>query len=481
MTPIPPTSVPEPTPADVNRAVRLTYAQMMLGAIFGASTGGMFLIGFALELGATDFLLGLMTSIPMFFVVFQLAAAWLIEQGFSPKRLTVWFGFITPLCWLLIATLPFFAAVLSPPNRLAILVSVLVLVTIAAQFAGNARSVWVGDLIPAERRGKFFGACAVFSGIVGACFAVGEGRFLDFIRTQGLMAFTALFLFGALFGLFSAALNLPQVAGKRVQPETKPTLPDLFKTTWKNRPLLILAGVHAVLALGSIASPFSNAYCLRDLKMSFFGVGCVNAVATAAALVFAPMWGKAVDRYGGRPVLNFSLWALAPCGLIWFLIPPGRADLAYRFIPGINIMAGFASSALNVSVASLMYKMTPNNGRSFQFALYNIVVVLVAAPMPVFGGWLISTLQARGWAVDLRLTFYLWTFFCFSAALCARWVREPDSAPTRRIVFEYLPQQASDATGLIWSTLASGFSYLKIRLPTLPIKPDPPEAPRDQP
>jgi len=461
----------EPTPVEVDQAVRLTYAQMMLTAIFGASTGGMFLIGFALDLGATDFLLGVMSSVPMFFVVFQVVAAWIIERGFSPKRLAVWFGFITPLCWLFISTLPFFAAVLSPPNRLAILVAVLALVTIAGQFSGNARAVWIGDLIPAKRRGAFFGACALFSGIVGTFFAIGEGRFLDFIRMKGLLAFTSLFLFGAIFGLIAAALNIPQVAGKRLPPESPPTLPGLFKATWKNRPLLILAGVHAVLAMGSIANPFVNAYCLRDLKMSFFGVGCVNAVATVSSLIFAPMWGKAVDRYGGRPVLNFSLWALLPCGFIWFFIPPGRGDLAYRLMPWVNFASGFASSALGVSVASLMYKMTSSNGRSFQFACYNIFVLLVAAPMPLFGGWLVSTLQSHGWAIDLRVTFYLWILFVFAAATCARWVREPDSASTQRIVFEYLPERFLGAPGMIWSGLATGLSFFKIRGPVSMTKP----------
>jgi MFS family permease len=468
-----------PTPVEVDRAVRLTYVQMMLTAIFGASTGGMFLIGFALDLGATDFFLGLMASIPMFFVVFQLLAAWFIERGLSPKRLTVWFGFITPLCWLFIAALPFFAAVLSLPQRLAVLVAVLAMVTIASQFSGNARAVWVGDLIPAERRGAFFGACALFSGIVGAIFAVGEGRFLDFIRTKGLLAFTSLFLFGAIFGLIAAALNIPQVEGKRLPPESPPSLPGWVRTTCKNRPLLILAGVHAIFALGSIVGPFMSAYCLRDLKMSFFGVGCVNAVGTVSTLIFAPMWGKAVDRYGGRPVLNFSLWALAPCGLIWFFIPPGRGDLAYRWMPWVNFFAGFAVSALNVAIASLMYKMTPSKGRSFQFAFYNIFVMLIAAPMPLLGGWLVSTLQSRGWAIDLRVTFYLWIVFMFGAAICARWVREPDSSSTQRIVFEYLPEQFVMVPGFIWSSLTAGLSFFKIRVPVLKPPSDPPEHSKD--
>ena len=38
-----------PSPQQVERAIRMSYAQVLLIAVFGASTGGMFLIGFAMR------------------------------------------------------------------------------------------------------------------------------------------------------------------------------------------------------------------------------------------------------------------------------------------------------------------------------------------------------------------------------------------------------------------------------------------------
>jgi hypothetical protein len=66
-----------PDSRQVERVIRLSYAQMMLNAVFAASTGGMFLISFAIQLGADNVLLGLMITLPQFFVVFQFLAAWL--------------------------------------------------------------------------------------------------------------------------------------------------------------------------------------------------------------------------------------------------------------------------------------------------------------------------------------------------------------------------------------------------------------------
>ncbi len=434
-----PITVPVPSDALVQRAVRLTYAQMMLNAVFGASTGGMFLIGFALQLGADNLLLGWLSSIPPLFVVVQFVCAYLIERGWSRKRLTVWFSFITPLCWCGIAALPVLADRLSAVQRIGLLVSVIALVTVAGQFVGNARGSWVGDLIPEQRRGRFFGNCTLFAGIIGALFAVGEGRFLDFIQSHGLYAFTALFFFGALFGLGAAVLNLPQPDCPLPQRTHRPHFFSVLREGLRNRPLCILAVAHAILAMSSIAGPFYSAYCLRDLGMSYFGLGCLNAISTATMLLVSPFAGRWVDRFGARPFVILGLLILAPTGLVWMFIPPGRADLAYWLMPFGNGVAGIGSGLIGVAFTALLYKLTRSETRAVHFAAYGVVVTLAGAPMPLLGGWMISHLQTAGFAVDLRLVFYLWVGFVLLSALVAKFITEPGSSSTRRLVFSSFP------------------------------------------
>lgn len=429
-------SIPAPV---VDRAIRLTYAQMMSGAVFGASTGGMFLIGFALALGADNRLLGLLSSAPMFFVVAQMLSAWAIERGASCKRVTVLAAFTMPLCWLLISAIPLGARFMTGKQPLFVLIAVTVLATIAGQFAGNARASWIGELIPAERRGRFFGMCALFAGIVGAVFAVGEGRFLDFVRDQGLFAFAALFLFGSFFGLISASLNLPQPDVFLQRGESRSAI-IAVRDVFGNRPLVILIATQAVMNLGVICAPFVPAYSLRDVGMSFFGLGCLNAVFIATMLAASPFLGRLIDRIGSRPVLIAGLLLAAPLGLIWVFIPPGRADLAYRLLPFTNAISGVAHAAINVAISTMIYKITTSRGRSIQLAVYGICVTLAAAPMPMFGGWLVTALQQTGYPVDLRLTFYLWTVAVASSVFVAVRLPEPGSMPVRTLMFSYFPQ-----------------------------------------
>ena len=449
---------------------------MMLGAVFGASTGGMFLIGFAMRLGADNVLLGLLATAPQFFVVFQFLAAFLVERHWSRKRLTVVFAFVTPLAWFLIAAIPFFEASLSMASRFAVLISVIILVTVAAQFAGNARGSWVGELIPAQRRGRFFGYCSMFGGIVGAVFAIAEGGFLDFVEAHGLLAFTALFLFGSLFGLASAALNIPQPdcplpgAGAR-----QPFLRQV-RETFRNRPFVMLAIVHAVLAMGGIAGPFNAAYLLRDVGLSFFGLGLVNSVFVAAMLLASPFWGRLVDRFGCRPILTVGLWVMAPCGLIWLAIPPGATATAYYLLPWSNFACGVGAAAVNVAITTMMYKVSRPEGRSVQFAAYSVFISVASAPMPLLGGWLVSALEGAGHAVDLRLTFYIWIVFVAAAAGLSRLLREPDSLRARTLVFKYFPSRLAALLGVaVPPIFGVQGSPEKFQLPA-PEADDPPEA-----
>jgi len=453
-----------PDADQVRRAVRLTYAQMMLTAVFAASTGGMFLVGFAIELGANNIWLGVMASVPQFFVVFQFVAAYFVERGVSRKWLTTSFAFLAPLGWFLVAVIPFFGGSLGTHGGLIVLIGIMALVGLAAHMVTNARGSWLGELIPATQRGRFFGYCALSAGIVGSAFAIVEGKFLDVIRSHGLFAFAGLFFFGAIFGIVSAALHIPQPDCPLPGGDTKTRFWAVARNTLRNRPFVTLAVVSGALALSGIAGPFASAYCLRDVGLSFFGLGVLNAVFTVAMLFSSPFWGRLVDKVGGRPVVILCLSLMAPCSVAWIFIPPNAPTTAYLLLPWVNLLTGLGSGGLGIAMASLRYKLSRPEGRSVQFAMLNTFMTLLGAPMPVLGGWLVSRLQGAGHAVDLRLVFYLWSGFVLAAAVLARFLKEPESMRTRTLVFAYFPNRLARLWGHVtYAPLLSAWPFRATR------------------
>src|SRR5512143_862464 len=75
------------SPSAVRRALRLSIVEGSLSNIHITATGGAFLTGFALLLGAGDFELGLLAALPFVGQLFQFVGAYLEERLGERRRL----------------------------------------------------------------------------------------------------------------------------------------------------------------------------------------------------------------------------------------------------------------------------------------------------------------------------------------------------------------------------------------------------------
>ena len=427
----------ESTPASgltvrqIQRAISFSYAQAMLGAVYGASTGGMFLIGYALMLGATNVQIGLMSAIPMLCIGVQLATAACVERGVSRRKLTAVSAIGNVMGWLLIILIPYALSGASAQTRIAALIGVITVITGFAYVSGNARGSWVGDLIPASFRGSFFGRVTMYSGLIGAIFAIVEGRLLDILKHMGVGAFSWLFGFGVAVGLVNAWLFFPQADVPLARHSTNGFWYHV-KQTFLNGPLMAVMLFALLWSMQVMAGPFYSTYMIRDLRMSFLGIGIINSIVIVAMLLSGPLWGKVVDRYGCRPVLTFCSAILGFLQLVWLWIDTSSA--AYHLLPVANLIAGICHGGVSVSLSTLLYKITPSAGRSIQFAVYSVIVVLAVAPMPVLGGSLPAWFGRVLPAADLRLTFYATIPFLLVASVLSRRIREPAACRTRDLI-----------------------------------------------
>ncbi len=416
----------------VNRAIRLTYAQAMIGSVYAASTGGMFLIGYALKLQANDVQIGLMSAIPMLSVGVQLLSSALIEKGISRRILTIISTLGNVLCWGLVILIPYMLASQPPVVKIGALIAIITLVSIFGQISGNARWSWVGDLIPSSFRGTFFGRLTMYGGIIGTIFALVEGRFLDAIKAQGIQAFSILFGFGMIFGILNALLFVPQPDIPISKDEKIDNYWQLVKDTFANKALTPVMIFALIWSMQGIAGPFYATYLLRDVKLSFLGLGLLNSVVTLVILVTSQFWGRIVDRYGCRPVIIAAVVSQIPLPIIWIWLKTPLP--VYIVLPFVHILVGLALSGLSVALNTLIYKVIPPAGRSVQAAIYSVIVVLGAAPMPAIGGHLPGWLNAMGIHADLRCTFFAQILVLAAAAYVARFIKEPDSHHTIDLV-----------------------------------------------
>ena len=159
------------------RARSLSIVEGAFARVFMACTTGTVLTGFALWLGASPFDIGLLTALPAFAGLAQLLAPYFTERSGQRKPLIMSTVSGQRLLWLPVALLPFLA--LPPAGRVALL---LLLVTVSAMLGalgGVPWLSWMGDLVPKDMRGRYFGARNLVLGAVALVMAPLLGVFLD--------------------------------------------------------------------------------------------------------------------------------------------------------------------------------------------------------------------------------------------------------------------------------------------------------------
>jgi MFS family permease len=368
----------------------------------------------------------------MLTIVVQLLSAMIVERGASRRRLTIASSLLNVAGWGLIVVMPFVMKGVSKDLRIGILIGIITLNTVFAYVSGNARSSWIGDLIPARQRGAFFGRLIMYAGIIGALLAMIEGTFLDRLKKVGIEGFSWLFLFGMVFGLINILLFLPQADVPLHEHHMGRRFREMVKDTVANRPLMAVMVYAVIWSLQTIAGPFYVTYILRDLKMSFLSFGILGGVSTVTMLLSSPFWGRIVDRYGCRPVLIACTAYLAPTPLVWFWMT--KPIYVYAAVLPLNLIGGFAIAGISVALNTLIYKVTPSAGRSVQLAVYSVIVILLAAPMPAIGGHLPDWLSSLGISTDIRCTFYVTCPIMLAAAWAARRIGEPDASHATEMV-----------------------------------------------
>jgi len=428
------------SPHEVSRAIKLSYIQSMLVMVYVGCTSGGFATGYALMLGANDVQIGMLTSIPMLAVLAQPIAAMLIERGISRRNLTFIISLVQMSTWIPVIMVPFVMGGKSSSAKIAALITIFTIREIMSHTATNVRAGWIGDLIPQRTLGTFFGRIELYSGVVGTLVGILAGKILDIVKSAGAKGFGWVFSIGILFGLAYAALFIPQ-ADVPVKKHEHGRISVMVRETFANRRLVAVMIYATLVSLPIMAAPFYPTYLLRDVKISYLGLNIVTGVSTLTMIISSPIWGRVIERYGCRPVIIACTATIAPLPIVW--IWATNPQMVYALVIPANLLGGIAGGGLFIAINTLIYKITPEQGRAMQLAIYSIVVTMIVAPLPIIGGYIPRLVKG-----DLRVIFWITIIFYGVAAYAATKISEEDARPTREMIAAF----ANKATRIISRT-----------------------------
>lgn len=419
---------PHPTQRSALRStLSLSSLEGMAGELVAATAGGAVLVGWALHLGCGPLIIALLGALPFVAQVLQFPSAWLTSTLGSQRVAILGLG-AGRLLPALLAFLPFLPAGLVTKR--------IVLLVIAALASGlsvvgsNGWTAWMGDLVPSQIRGRYFGKRLSLVTISGAAGALAAGLLLDGATRGGTreIALASLAAVAGLAGVTTVFLLLRHKAPPARSTPTKGF--DLAATIAALRDPASRPYLRYQLAWNAsigVSSAFFAVHMLQNLKMGFALVALHGAATAAIRVAIAPLWGRLVDRFGARPILVVCSFGLFLVPLIW-LLPTRNAfllPLAIDVVLAGSLWAGHALASFELPLA-----VAPTHRRPYYLAAFATAGGIAFALASVGGGLLAQQAPKHLvlWGQPLlavHLLFLLSAAGRILAAPLSLWIREP--------------------------------------------------------
>ena len=373
----------------------------------GVLTGGAFLIAFAIKLGASNLVIGLLAAIGPLSQLLQLPSIFLVEKIRNRRLITVIAAGLSRLCWLVIALSPF---IFPAKIAIAVLLILLIAVSVFGAVSGCSWNSWMRDLIPENIMGSFFSRRMRIATGVGIALSIIAAVYLDFWKkqfaNQELMGYSILFIVGlaaGLTGLFFLA-KTPEVRMPQGQEKLKifRLLSQPFRDENFRKLIAFMCSWNFAV---NLAGPFFMVYMLKRLGLSMSFIIGLSIVSQVFNFLFLKIWGKYTDRFSNKSVLAISGPLFIFSIFAWtFTTMPEKYVLTIPLLIIIHVVMGLSSAGVSLASGNISLKLAPKGQATAYLAANTISNSIAAGIAPILGGKFADFFAGRELAWTLKYT-----------------------------------------------------------------------------
>lgn len=353
-------------------------------------TSGSFLIAFALKLGATSFQIGIMTSIPLFANVCQLASVYFVQKTASRKSVTVACTAMGRGMYLLIGFLPWMNV---GAMAIPIIFAALCVQHGMGAVSTGAWSSWMRDVIPHHQMGSFFskrlGLSQVVSVVLSVACALLMYHYLAAHQEFELYTYGILFMVGAICGLLGSYF-LSQTSEPKM-PVATTNIFRLFHKPFRHHNFRNLMAYMASWNFAiNLSVPFAAVYMMETLELGLPMVIGLNVMTQLTNIACFRLWGRVVDECGNKALLKICAPLFLGSNLLWiFTTMPEKHAFTLPLLILIHVLNGIATAGTNLASSSIGMKLAPKKDSVAYLSLLSFTNALASGIAPLLSGWAI--------------------------------------------------------------------------------------------
>ncbi len=386
----------------LERAMNLSVTEGALATVMGTLLSGIFLTGFAMQLGATRLQIGILAALPTLCNAAQFAGASILHRTGRAKALCMLATWTSRLMWLPILLVPTCLYGWSGTDQAWCVIGLYTVASIFGSIGGLAWLDWIKRLIPEDQRISFLARRNWYNSGLSLAMSLTAALIISWWQpaaTQSTGGFVTVFALAMGSGLLGVWL-----LGRIPAAEHSEPLKNTDKGRWRE-PLRstnfrqLLAGYSVWQFASQMAAPFFAVYMLERLHVPFWVVTALATVGSLLGLALNGMWTRLKLRFGVRPVVLLATLGDLVIPLGWLCIHP---QTLWLILP-LHMLALF-NPPLAMGPHNLLLKTAPNRNSPAYLALFNATTGMIGAMGAVAGGWLAMTLRGQWEIGQVELT-----------------------------------------------------------------------------
>jgi MFS family permease len=345
-----------------------------------------YLAKFSERLGATDYHIALLNSLPALVSVFAfLPGAIYIESRTNKIKATAQILFLQKLFFLMMLCVPFIN-IISKPLLFVLLVGFM-------NFPGSISIMGfqslIGDILPSNKRSRAMGLRNRAIDISRLIVTLIAGQVLSLVpksNSETIMWYQIFFGIAFIFGMLEVISMLYFKSNSSNKNNSNTKYLNMFITTLKDIPnqkkFISFFICSLIFHFGwQMGWPLFNIYTIKILKADEGWLSTLNVANGLFAIFAATIWAKYADKWGNSISLAFATFGMAITPILYAL----SSSLIYLVF--FNMIIGVSIAGTILILFNILLEVTPTKNRTIYIAIYNIFINISATIAPIFSVW----------------------------------------------------------------------------------------------
>ena len=349
-------------------------------------TSGIFLSGYVVLLGGSDFLTALLNNSMAWASIAAIFCSLVFERMRKRKKVIVTLHFLARM---LVCSIIFLPLILKNNNiTLPILACMVIAGNILWSFFSIGSVVWMMDAVPQETRKDFIYDRMFWLRISFTITTIVMGFILDaFNKTY--TGFFIVFVTSLVFSVTDTVILMNIEEGEsQVNIDRKINFKNIFEP-WGNkeyRKFLIFVFLFYVIIFSSVS--YNPLYLIKYMNFDYKFISTITVISYIFMIVSTSYWKKAEWKRGIKYVLRMGALFIILEVLVYAFLTRRTYFLLYI----APVLSGIGNSGFNIAILNYRYDLMPENNKTIYEAWFTTIYGLGSMLAPIIGDYMITTI-----------------------------------------------------------------------------------------